>query len=66
VSGVPEWLAVRPTAFHLQPGGQEIVEFVGLMDKVRGRRREALIEIQVDGGQAQRVAVTLQRGGILG
>ncbi len=67
VLGAPEWLLVKPEAFALQPGAQQDVEFVGRVDKVRGRKQEVAVTIAVDGGQDRKVGVSLWvKGGLFG
>ena len=68
VQGAPGWLQVRPEAFELQPGKQLDVEFVGHLDRVRGRRHEFDLTIALDGGQDQSVQVFLRvkGGGLFG
>jgi tRNA A-37 threonylcarbamoyl transferase component Bud32 len=67
VRHAPEWLLVKPEAFRLQPGGQENVELVGRMAKVRGRKQEFSLTIALDGGQDQEVEITLRvKGGLFG
>jgi tRNA A-37 threonylcarbamoyl transferase component Bud32 len=67
VLGAPEWLLVKPEAFHLQPGAEQDVELVGRVDKVRGRRQEVPLTIALEGGEAQKLEVRLRvKGGLFG
>jgi hypothetical protein len=68
VQGAPDWLQVLPDSFELQPGKQLDVEFVGRLDRVRGRRHEFDLTIALDGGQGQAVQVSMRvkGGGLFG
>jgi hypothetical protein len=60
VQGAPKWLLVKPEAFRLQPGGQQTVELVGRVDKVRGRNQRETLTLALEGGRDRQVEVRLR------
>ena len=60
VQGAPKWLLIKPEAFRLQPGGQQTVELVGRVDKVRGRNQRETLTLAVEGGRDRQVEVRLR------
>jgi hypothetical protein len=68
VEGVPSWLLVKPGQFGLAPGTRQVVELVGRVDKVQGRRQKVKVTFALDGGRDQEVEVRLQvrRRGLFG
>ena len=68
VIGAPEWLAIRPAAFRLPPGAQEIVTIELRPHKVPGRGQEIVFNIAVDKGRPQQIAagVRIKDAGLWG
>lgn len=73
VQAVPAWLVVKPEAFQLQPGAQQVLELVGRVDKLVGRttssvpepvaqggRRDASLAISVEGGQDRELPISVR------
>ncbi len=60
VKGAPGWLLVKPGKFGLAPGARQVVEFVGRVDKVQGRRQKVKVTFALDGGRDQEIEVRLQ------
>ncbi len=60
VTGMPQWLAARPTAFRLPPGAQEIVTIELRPQKVPGRSQEIALTIAVDKGHPQQIAAAVR------
>jgi hypothetical protein len=44
----------------VQPGGQQAVELVGRVDKVRGRKQHVKLTLAVEGGRNRQVEVRLR------
>ena len=60
VLGAPAWLLVKPEMFRLTPGAQQDVELIGRVSKLQGRRYEAALTVDLEGGQDQKVQVLLR------
>ncbi|MGD8490422.1 MAG: serine/threonine-protein kinase [Anaerolineae bacterium] len=60
VEGAPKWLLIKPESFSVQPGGQQAVELVGRVDKVRGRKQHVKLTLAVEGGRNRQVEVRLR------
>jgi hypothetical protein len=68
VRGAPRWLLVKPGTFRLVPGARQVVNFVGRVDKIRGRKQRERLTFAVDGGRDQEIEVSVQvkGGGLFG
>jgi hypothetical protein len=68
VQGAPRWLLVKPASFQLAPGDRQVVELVGRVDKVPGRRQRDSLVFATRGGSKQEVPVRVQikRRGLFG
>jgi hypothetical protein len=68
VVDAPGWLLIKPDRFGLAPGARQVVEFVGRVDKVRGRKQRAKVTFALDSGTNQQIDVRLQvrRRGLFG
>jgi serine/threonine protein kinase len=68
VVDVPGWLLVKPGTFGLAVDARQVVEFVGRVDKVQGRKQKVKVTFALDGGRNQEIEVRLQvkRRGLFG
>ena len=67
VLGAPDWLLVKPERFSLQPGDQQSVEFVGRVAKIRGRKHEIPVTVELQDGEDRRLEILLRvKGGLFG
>jgi hypothetical protein len=68
VKGVPDWLLVKPDRFTVAPGARQVVEFVGRVDRVQGRRHKEKVSFDLGGGRDREIEVRLQlrRRGLFG
>jgi serine/threonine protein kinase len=68
VQNAPKWLLLKPETFSLLPGARQVVQLVGRVDKLRGRKHKVVLTFSVDGGRDQQVEVRLEvkRRGLFG
>jgi hypothetical protein len=64
----PKWLLIKPEAFSLAPGARQVVQLVGRVANVRGRRQRVRLIFAVNGGRDQEIEVRLKirRSGLFG